>query len=102
MALRKSDSGQDGVDWAAALAELESLDWQPSEADLRAAIRDTVAVFRRGRLTEADLKWVLSLLTGQMATQVVEREFQEILLDFGSGFDREPSFAKRDFRQAIF
>ena len=98
MTIPKSESRRDAVDWAAALAELESFDWQPSEADLRAAMRDTVAVFKQGHLTEDELKWVLSLLAAQMATQLVEREFQEVLLDFGSGFDREPSFAKRHFR----
>ena len=93
MALRKSDSGQDGVDWAAALAELESLDWQPSEADLRAAMRDTVAVFRQGRLTEAELKWVLSLLAGQL----INRKFERILLNFGRASTRSPRFASRRF-----
>lgn len=98
MALSQSDPVLDGIDWAAALAELENFDWQPSEEDYRAAMRDTVAVFRQGRLTEDELKWVLSLLAAQMATQVVEGELREALLDFGRDFDQEPSFARRPFR----
>lgn len=97
MAIPKSEFGWGEVDWDAALAELEHFDLQPSEEDLRAAMLETVEVFRQGRLTEDELKWVLSLLAAQLATQTIERELQEILLNFGRGFDREPSFAKRRF-----
>ena len=97
MAIPKSEFGRGEVDWDAALAELENFDRQPSAAELRAAMLETVEVFRQGRLTEDELKWVLSLLAAQLATQTIERELQEILLDFGGGFDREPSFAKHRF-----
>lgn len=98
MTLSQSEFGPAGIDWAAALAELENPDWQPSEEDYRAAMRDTVAVFNQGHLTEDELKWVLSLLAAQMATQVVEGELREVLSDFGRDFDQEPSFARRRFR----
>lgn len=101
MAIRQSDLGLDAVDWAAALAEPESFDAQPSEDDLRAAMLDMVTVFNQGHLTEDELKWVLSLLAAQMATQAVEREFREVLSDFGRGFDEEPSFTRYDFRPRI-
>ena len=93
MTIAKSEPRRDAVDWAAALAELESFDAQPSEADLRAAMRDTVAVFKQGHLTEDELKWVLSLLAAQM----VNRKFERILLNFGRASTRSPRFASRRF-----
>ena len=93
MALSQSDPVLDGIDWTAALAELENFDWQPSEEDYRAAMRDTVAVFRQGRLTEDELKWVLSLLAAQM----INRKFERILLNFGGVAKRGPRFASRRF-----
>lgn len=97
MTLPQSEPGLVGIDWAAALAELENPDRQPSEEDYRAAMLDMVAVFNQGHVTEDELKWVLSLLAAQMATQAVEREFREVLSDFGRGFDAEPRFARHDF-----
>lgn len=93
MAIRQSELGQAGIDWAAALAELENLDAQPSAEDLRAAMLDMVAVFNQGHLTEDELKWVLSLLAGQ----VIDLELREVLSDFGRGFDEEPSFTRYHF-----
>ena len=93
MALLKSDPGRDGVDWAAALAELGNFDEQPSEEDLRAAMLDMVLAFNQGHLTEDELKWVLSFLAGQ----VIDLELREVLSGFGRGFDEEPSFTRYHF-----
>ena len=93
MTMPKSEPRQDAGDWAAALAELESFDWQPSEEDYRAAMREAVAVFRQGRLTAAELNWVLSLL----AAQLINRKFERILLNFGGAAKRGPRFASRRF-----
>ena len=93
MTMPKSEPRRDAGDWAAALAELENFDWQPSEEDYRAAMRDTVAVFRQGRLTAAELKWVLSLL----AAQLINRKLERILLNFGGAAKRGSRFASRRF-----
>lgn len=89
MTMPKSEPRQDAGDWAAALAELENFDWQPSEEDYRAAMREAVAVFRQGRLTAAELNWVLSLL----AAQLINRKFERILLNFGGAAKGGPGFA---------
>lgn len=65
-----------------------TLDRQPSEEDLRAAMLETVEVFRQGRLTEDELKWVLSLLSAQ----TINLKFERLLLNFWRRFSRSTRF----------
>ena len=93
MEMFNSDYNLNMFDWIGVIEELENADRPPSSEELREAILDTVAVFNQGNLTEDELKWVLSVLAGQM----IEQEFREVLGSFGRGFDEQPSFTRYSF-----
>ena len=88
-----SNHNRDMFGWDEFIRELENAGRPPSSEELREAMLDTVEVFNQGNLTEDELKWVLSVLAGQM----IEREFREVLGSFGRGFDERPSFTRYSF-----
>ena len=93
MEMLNSDHNRDMFGWNEFIKELENAGRPPSSEELREAMLDTVEVFRQGNLTEDELKWVLSILAGQ----IIEQEFREVLGSFGRGFDERPSFTRYSF-----
>ena len=94
MEMLNSDYNLNMFDWVGVMEELENADRPPSSEELREAMLDTVEVFNQGNLTEDELKWVLSVLAGQ----IIEQEFREVLDSFGRGFDERPSFTQYSFK----
>ena len=93
MEMLNSNHNRDMFGWDEFIRELENADRPPSSEELREAMLDTVEVFNQGNLTEDELKWVLSVLAGQ----IIEREFREVLDSFGRGFDERPGFTRYSF-----
>ena len=93
MEMLNSNHNRDMFGWDEFIRELENAGRPPSSEELREAMLDTVEVFNQGKLTEDELKWVLSVLAGQM----IEQEFREVLGSFGRGFDEQPSFTRYSF-----
>ncbi len=81
------------ISWDELAAGLDEAGWEPTSEDVREAIHDTIEYFNRGKLTEAELKWALSFLAGQM----VDIELKEVLSSFGHRLEEEPRFARRSF-----